>query len=296
MIPDRELEKRKEKLFSLLSPCVLCPRECGVDRRRESGYCGGRWQAVVASYSPHFGEERELVGKGGSGTIFFSGCNLKCEFCQNYDISILEYGKEVSREELGEIMLRLQKMGCHNINLVTPTHFVPQIVDALIYAWDRGLNIPIVYNSGGYEKVETLKLLEGIIDIYMPDIKYGTSLSGKAYSHVSDYWEVVKSAIKEMHRQVGDLVIEKGIARRGLLVRHLVMPNGVAHSEEVFRFLVEEISPHTYVNIMEQYRPLYRAHLYPEISRPVKWEEYLEAIRKARESGLYRGFPTRLIL
>ncbi|MCD6521823.1 radical SAM protein [Candidatus Calescamantes bacterium] len=291
-LSQEELLRRKESLYALLSPCRLCPRECGVDRKKEKGYCGGSWKVKIASFSPHFGEEKELVGRGGSGTIFFSGCNLKCVFCQNYDISILEEGEEIEPEKLAQIMLVLKKLGCHNINLVTPTHFVPQIVDALIIAWEKGLDLPIVYNCGGYEKVETLKLLEGIIDIYMPDIKYGSSLPGQAYSHVPDYWEIVKKAVKEMHRQVGDLVVEKGIAKKGLLVRHLVMPNKVAESERVFKFLAEEISPHTYVNIMDQYRPLYHAHLFPEIARPITSEEYLDAINKAKSYGLYRGFPT----
>ncbi len=293
LIEGGELERRKEKLYQLLSPCRLCPRECGVDRKKEKGFCGGGWKVKVASFGPHFGEERELVGRHGSGTIFFSGCNLKCVFCQNYDISVLEHGEEMEAEELAEAMLFLQRLGCHNINLVTPTHFVPQIIDALIIAVERGLRLPLVYNCGGYESVETLRLLEGIIDIYMPDIKYGDSSAGEKYSHVPDYFQVVKEAVKEMYRQVGDLVVKGGIAERGLLVRHLVLPHNQAFSREVFRFLAQEISPHTYVNIMDQYRPLFRAFQFPEISRFPTRQEYLEAVEMAWEEGLYRGFEAK---
>lgn len=290
LILSNEWKEREEKLYSLLSPCRLCPRECGVDRKEERGFCGGGWKVKVASFAPHFGEERELVGRGGSGTIFFSGCNLKCVFCQNYDISILEHGKEIEVEGLAEIMLTLQNLGCHNINLVTPTHFVPQIVEALGIALRNGLSIPIVYNCGGYESVETLKLLEGIIDIYMPDIKYGNSIIGKKYSNVPDYWEVVKEAVKEMHRQVGDLQVKGGIAVKGLLVRHLVMPNRISDSEKVFDFLAKEISCETYVNIMDQYRPVFKARNFPEISRPIRRSEYKYAVETALRKGLHRGF------
>lgn len=290
LLENGELEKRKDKLFQLLSPCKLCPRKCEVDRMKEKGFCGGVWNAKVASFCPHFGEEKELVGVYGSGTIFFSGCNLKCVFCQNYDISILENGEEIDARELAEIMLSLQRAKCHNINLVTPTHFIPQIVDALIIAAKNGLNLPLVYNCGGYESVETLKLLDGIIDIYMPDVKYGNSLAGKKYSNVLDYFEVVKKAIKEMHRQVGDLVVREGIAEKGLLVRHLVLPNNQASSKEVFRFISKEISPNTYVNIMNQYRSLFKARDFKEISREITWKEYVNAVKLAKENGLHRGF------
>jgi len=285
-----EWKEREEKLFSLLSPCRLCPRECRVERRKEKGFCGGGWKAKVASFAPHFGEEKELVGKGGSGTIFFSGCNLKCIFCQNYDISILAHGREVEEEELSEMMLTLQNFGCHNINLVTPTHFVPQIVKAIRIALSQGLSLPIVYNCGGYESLETLKLLEGIIDIYMPDIKYGDSAKGKKYSHVPDYWEVAKESVKEMHRQVGNLQVEGGIAVKGLIVRHLVMPNRASASEKIFDFLAREVSPETYVNIMDQYRPVFKAGDSPEISRPIKAGEYRRAGRAALRKGLHKGF------
>ena len=283
-------EKKRDELYGLLSPCRLCPKECKVNRKETVGYCGGGWVAKVASYGPHFGEEKELVGVYGSGTIFFSGCNLKCDYCQNYDISVLEYGGEVPSEKLADIMLFLQRMGCHNINFVTPTHFIPQIVDALAYATEKGLDLPVVYNCGGYEKVQTLKLLEGIIDIYMPDIKYGDSQKGSQYSHVNDYFEVVKKAVKEMHRQVGDLVVENGLAKKGLLIRHLVLPNNEASSKKVIDFIAEDLSKESYVNIMDQYRPSYKATNFPSINRSINWEEYTQLIQYANEKKLHRGF------
>jgi len=296
-----ELDKRIEYLNKILECCILCPRECKKNRLKgEKGYCGMGKEVVVSSIHPHFGEEPELVGDrfrgllgegGGSGTIFFAGCNLLCIYCQNWEISHLKYGSRMSPEELAQGMIALQRRGCHNINLVTPTHFVPQIVKALKIAINRGLHLPIVYNCGGYEKVETIKLLEGIIDIYMPDIKYSDPEVAKKYSDAPDYFERCKEAVKEMYRQVGDLKVgSNGIAYRGLLVRHLVLPNGLAGSRKVLEFIAQEISKDTYINIMNQYRPEYKASNYEELNRHPTFSEYNKVIRIAKELGLYRGF------
>ncbi|MCW7080641.1 MAG: radical SAM protein [Candidatus Methanospirare jalkutatii] len=286
-----EIETRIKELYAMLSDCELCPRRCGVNRLKgEVGFCRSSARVKVASAHPHFGEEDVLVGTHGSGTIFLSNCNLGCVFCQNYDISHLGVGYEVSEAELAEMMLELQRLGCHNINFVTPTHFTPQIVAAIKIAAERGLRVPIVYNCGGYESVQTLRLLEGIIDIYMPDIKYSKAESAEKYSKAGDYFEVCKSAVREMHRQVGDLVVdERGIALRGLLIRHLVMPNDVAGSEEILRF-VAELSKNIYINIMFQYRPMFKAHEYEEINRTVKISEYRKVVETAVKLGLWRGF------
>lgn len=283
-----DLALLSKKAVQLLEHCTICPRKCGVNRLKgELGYCQTGKEAIVSSYGPHFGEEPELVGTNGSGTIFFSFCNLNCIFCQNYDISQLGCGRNVTTNELAEIMLKLQKMGCHNINLVSPTHIVPQFLQALSIGRDKGLHLPIVYNSGGYDDVETLMLLEGVIDMYMPDAKYGSNEMGKKYSNVLSYWEINKLALKEMHRQVGDLIVEKNsIAQRGLLVRHLVLPNRIANSFEVLKFIAEEISINTYVNIMEQYRPCYKANQYPELARRINEKEYFEVVDYAKKLGL----------
>lgn len=287
-----ELKDRANSLYELFENCNLCPNKCGVDRRvNNNGICRSGYKPMISSYGPHFGEEPPLVGRFGSGTIFFTNCNLDCKFCQNYDISHLGIGREVTVEELADMMLYLQNRGCHNINFVTPTHFTPQIVDALIIAREKGLEIPLVYNCGGYESVSTLKLLDKIIDIYMPDIKYSNDKSALLYSGAPNYWEIVKSAIKEMYRQVGDLVISSfGIAKRGLLIRHLVLPNDVAGSKKVLEFIVKEISIDSYVNIMDQYRPTYLAHKFPKISRPITNDEYFFVVKYAQKLGLYRGF------
>jgi putative pyruvate formate lyase activating enzyme len=287
-----ELKERRDKLYELLESCKLCPNECGVDRRvSDNGNCRSGFLPIVSSYGPHFGEEPPLVGSFGSGTIFFTNCNLDCKFCQNYDISHYGIGQEVSINDLAEMMLYLQNRGCHNINFVTPTHFTPQIVDALIFARERGLEIPLVYNCGGYESVNTLKLLDKIIDIYMPDIKYSSNENALKYSGISNYWDIVQSAIKEMHRQVDDLKITtSGIAKRGLLIRHLVLPNDVAGSKKVLEFIAKEISINSYVNIMDQYRPVYLANQFPEINRHITSKEYFEVINYAKEIGLHRGF------
>jgi len=284
-----ELLRRAEAAERLLEACRVCPRECLALRLQgETGVCGVADNAMVASYGPHFGEEAPLVGVGGSGTIFLAHCNLCCVFCQNFEISQQGEGRIVSTRELAQMMLDLQRMGCHNINFVTPTHQVPQILRALPIAIEGGLQVPLVYNCGGYESLETLRLLDGVFDIYMPDFKYGDAEVAKRYSKVEKYPEMAKAAFREMHAQVGDLVVDRrGIARRGLLVRHLVLPNNLAGTAEVVRFLAE-LSKDTYVNIMTQYRPCYRAHEYPALAgRPAR-AEFDEAFRLARDAGLHR--------
>ena len=274
-----------------LTRCDLCPRECGVDRTAgEVGFCGAAMSPKVASYGPHYGEERPLVGQHGSGTIFLSGCNLGCCFCQNYEISHLGEGREVSVEDLSLMMLELERAGCHNINFVTPTHFVPQIMRAVMAAAKAGLSVPIVYNCGGYESVETLRLLENIVDIYMPDLKFLTAASSEKYCGAPDYPDVSKRAIKEMHRQVGDLIVKNGLAKRGLLVRHLVMPGQLDDSKLVFEFLATEISPETFVNVMDQYRPCFDAGRFPEIAVRLDGGQFRSALEAARESGLKRVY------
>lgn len=285
-----ELTQRVAAARELLNPCCVCPRNCNVDRLAEQrGFCRVGSRAIVSSYSPHFGEEDPLVGRHGSGTIFFSSCNLGCVFCQNFEISHLMEGREVEAAELAAMMLELQRMQCHNINFVTPSHVVPQILEALELAVSKGLTVPLVYNSGGYDSVETLQLLDGVFDIYMPDFKCVDVEVSKEYLTAEDYYEVAKAALVEMHRQVGDLVInEDGIAERGLLVRHLVMPDGLAGTEEAMRFLAEEISPDTYVNVMAQYRPAGNAHEHPRIDRPISDEEHRVAVEAAKRAGIHR--------
>jgi len=257
----------------------------------ETGFCKSGAEVIVSSFNPHFGEEPPISGYKGSGTIFFTNCNLRCLFCQNYPISHLGNGNQVSKNELSKMMLILQKKGCHNINFVTPTHFVPQILSALYLAIEENLYIPLVYNCGGYESVQTLRLLEGIIDIYMPDIKYGGKIEGEKYSSASDYFEIAKKAVKEMHRQVGNLKLNKeGIAQRGLLARHLVLPNKLAGTKNVFSFLAKEISPNTYVSIMSQYFPAYKAQEFEELNRRITPKEYKEALDTAKELDLQRGW------
>jgi putative pyruvate formate lyase activating enzyme len=244
---------------------------------------------VVSSYGPHFGEEAPLTGKHGSGTIFFTNCNLKCLFCQNYNISQLGDGCEVSKEELAKMMLALQTRGCHNINLVSPTHVVPQILEALKIAINLGLRLPLVYNSGGYDSVKTLEILDGIVDIYMPDMKYSDEKTAEELSGIKNYPRVNRAALREMHRQVGDLQTdENGIAIQGLLIRHLVLPHGLAGTKETMRFIAEEISQNSYVNVMAQYHPCYKAFQIPQLARPPLKQELLEAAELAREAGLNR--------
>ncbi|MBI4823315.1 MAG: radical SAM protein [Nitrospirae bacterium] len=289
LLAEKEFLKRLEALEEILKSCHLCPRNCKVDRTaKERGFCKTGDMPYVSSYGPHFGEERPLVGRFGSGTIFFGRCNLGCIFCQNWSISHLGEGSEISFERLSEIMLELKNMGCHNINLVTPTHQMPMILKAIMIAKGKGLNLPIVYNTGGYDSLETIKLLDGIIDIYMPDFKYWDPLMSEKYSKAKDYPETARTAIKEMHRQVGDLIIKDGIAQRGLLVRHLVLPQGIAGTKEVVTFIASEISKNTYINIMEQYHPCYKAFEEPPLDRTITKAEFEEAVRFALSAGLKR--------
>lgn len=285
-----ELWERVELANDMLKKCTLCQRNCTANRAAgEVGFCKVGDKPFVSSWGPHFGEERTLVGRFGSGTIFFSNCNLGCVFCQNWSISHIGEGREISFERLAGIMLELQESGCHNINLVTPTHQMPMILRAIAIAIEKGLNMPIAYNCGGYESLEALKILDGIVDIYMPDFKYSDNEMALNYSKVKNYPQAAKGAIKEMHRQVGDLVTDKeGIATKGLLVRHLVLPEGIAGTREIVRFIAEEVSNDTYMNIMDQYHPCFKALEYPALSRRTTEQEYSEAINMARDARLKR--------
>jgi len=283
-------DKKIRQAWDVLNSCTLCPRECGVDRLSgEKGVCQTGELAIVSSYNPHFGEERPLVGQHGSGTIFFAGCNLLCIFCQNFDISHEVEGVEWSPEVLAKAMLSLQEAGCCNINFVTPSHVVPQILAGLARAVEAGLRVPLVYNSSGYDKVETLALLEGVFDIYMPDFKFWDSKVAKELCDAPDYPEVARSALREMHRQVGDLILnDQGIAQRGVLIRHLVLPNGLAGTRGIMRFLQREVAPKSYVNIMAQYRPSGRASQVTSLCRRISDKEYEGAIEVAHEEGITR--------
>jgi len=286
-----QLEERVAEAREMLEECRLCGRQCGVNRLESTkgAVCRTGRKALVSSFNAHFGEEDPLVGDHGSGTIFFTNCNLKCQYCQNYDISQLGEGREVDAEELAAMMLHLQGRGCHNVNFVSPTHVIPQILKALLIAAQRGLRVPLVHNTGGYDSLEALRLLDGVVDIYMPDMKYADPEAGLKYSKVKKYPEVNQAAVREMHRQVGDLVLdENGVALRGLLVRHLVLPNGLAGTREIVKFLAEEISPETYINIMAQYRPMHKAGEYPEIDRRPSPDELQDALDLALEAGLTR--------
>jgi putative pyruvate formate lyase activating enzyme len=299
-LSEEQWDEKLQRCRGLTSPCILCGRRCGVMRLESSeitksgersamGVCKVQGKAVVASVCPHFGEEPPLVGKRGSGTIFFSGCNLKCIFCQNYDIAHFCHGQEVSDEELSQLMLKVQELGCHNVNLVSPTHVVPNILAAVRLAVKQGLNIPLVYNTGGYDSLETIELLDGVVDIYMPDMKYGEPGPAKEFSQAAGYPEVNFAAVKEMHRQVGDLVMGKDkVAVRGLLVRHLVLPGGMANTKKVMEFIAQSISRDTYVNIMAQYRPCYKAVDHPVLGRRIRDAEYREALQIAVKAGLTR--------
>jgi putative pyruvate formate lyase activating enzyme len=290
MLKDGSLPERVLLGREMLKDCCVCPRECHTNRLAgETGFCGTGAAMMVSSANPHFGEEGPLVGTGGSGTIFLTSCNLKCLFCQNYEISHLMEGQEMDTPTVGALMLGLQRLGCHNINFVTPSHMVPQILDAVYWAAQNGLRVPLVYNSGGYDSVETLRLLDGVVDIYMPDLKFMDSEISNEFMTAPDYPEVARRAILEMHRQVGDLLIdERGIATRGLLVRHLVMPDDMAGTREAMRFLAQEVSPNTYVNVMNQYRPCGKAYDYARLDRTVTREEYARAVQSAREEGIHR--------
>lgn len=284
------LAGRAREAREILRECSLCPRECSVDRTSgERGFCGVGDLPFVSSWGPHFGEESPLVGRRGSGTIFFAGCNLGCIFCQNWSISHGRQGEEMSLEALAEVMLGLQRLGCHNINFVTPTHQMPMVLGALAIAAGKGLRVPLVYNTGGYDSLHAVKLLDGVVDIYMPDFKYWEPRAAGELSGAEDYPEAARRAVREMHRQVGDLVVdERGIALRGLLLRHLVLPGGLAGTREVARFVAEEISVDTYINLMDQYHPCYKAFEHPPMDRRITPAEFEEAVGLAREAGLRR--------
>jgi len=289
LLESGELERRVRAAYRRLEACDICPRCCGVDRRSgELGTCHTGEEAVVSSAGPHLGEEAPLVGRRGSGTIFFTWCNLHCQYCQNDAISQGGEGYPVAPDALAGMMLSLQEQGCHNINFVTPSHVVPQILAATLLAAQSGLRVPLLYNTGGYDSLETLSLLDGVFDIYMPDMKYADAAVAERYSKVSDYPRVNQAAVREMHRQVGDMYLdERGIALRGLLVRHLVLPAGLAGSAEIVRFLAE-LSPDTYLNVMAQYRPCYRAYDLPPLDRRVTADEVEQVVQMALDAGLHR--------
>lgn len=306
----KELEYRIHVIYRILESCELCPRKCKVNRLiDEKGYCKSGKELVVSSYGPHFGEEESLVGEitrliplsdlnthysGGSGTIFLTNCNLLCRYCQNYNISHLGYGILTTEERVANYALELQQRGCHNVNFVTPTHYTPQIIKSISIAAKLGLKLPIVWNCSGYENVETIKLLNGIVDIYMPDIKYGDSEPAEKYSNASDYFERCKESLLEMYHQVGDLQLdERGIAYKGLLIRHLVLPNDLAGSKAILKFIAEELSLNSYVNIMSQYRPEGEANQYSELNRRPTRDEYFKVIQMANKYGLTRGLQEK---
>lgn len=288
-----ELDRRIEKVAVIYKECTLCPHNCKIDRSvYKTGKCCSGMLPVVSSANPHFGEEPPLVGYSGSGTIFFTNCNLHCIYCQNYDISQMQTGQEISHYDLSELMIALQKRGCHNINFVTPTHMIYPILQALKIAIERGLNIPLVYNSGGYDSVDTLRLLDGIIDIYMPDFKYFNDNTGEVLSGIKSYPETAQMAITEMHRQTGDLKLDENeIAYRGLLIRHLVLPSHISESKKILEFVLN-LSQNAYVNIMDQYRPEYRAAECSSITRRISTEEYLDVVEYAKKLGLTRAGNT----
>ncbi len=293
-----ELEARVDAAREMLSPCRVCPRVCGVDRLAgEVGYCRSGCLPVVSSHGPHFGEEPPMAGRFGSGTIFLTGCNMRCVFCQNYKISQEQYGREITCEELAGMMIDLQIQRCHNINFVTPTHFVPQILEAILLAAEKGLQIPLVYNTGTYDSVETLRLLEGIFDIYMPDAKYGSNDVAIALSDAPGYVSIMKEAIIEMQRQVGDLLVEDGIATRGLIIRHLVLPGNLADTKDVMEFIARDVSRDAFVNIMDQYHPCNRVREFRNLERyaslhsRITTREYTDAVNAARDAGLHGGIP-----
>ena len=291
LLESGHLHGRVTEAWRHLEDCDLCARYCHMNRREtvKGAICRTGERAIVHGHGPHHGEEDPLRGRNGSGTIFFSWCNLRCVYCQNWDISQKGLGYAVGPEELARIMLVLQSQGCHNINFVTPSHVVAQIIAAVAIAAERGLELPLVYNTGGYDSLEALRLLDGIIDIYMPDMKYADSAKAHRFSHVRNYVEVNRAAVREMHRQVGDLVLDgTGIAQRGLLVRHLVLPDNVSGSDEVLRFIAEDISPDTYVNVMDQYRPCYRADENSPLDRRTTRNEFEQAKAWAVDLGLHR--------
>jgi len=284
-----ELKRRGEKMWAIMERCRLCPRICNENRLKgNEGFCNASYKLEISSYHPHFGEERPLVGKSGSGTVFFTNCGLRCVFCINWQISIGGIGHIKSIDNLAEMMVRLQKTGCHNINVVTPTHYAPHILLALDKAAANGLRLPLVYNTCGWERLEILEYLDGVVDIYLPDFKYFDSeMSIKYSSEAEEYPEVTKAALIEMNRQVGVAKPEKnGIMYRGLMIRHLVMPNGVSGTRKVIGWIAENLPKDTYLNLMSQYRPMYKADQYHEISRRLTNKEYIEAVMWAKQAGL----------
>jgi putative pyruvate formate lyase activating enzyme len=284
-----ELKHRVQAVYERLHDCDFCGRECRVDRYEKLGTCRTGVRALVSSYGPHMGEEDPLRGFRGSGTIFFAWCNLNCQYCQNYDISQLGRGEEAEPEEIASMMLALQDRGCHNINVVSPTHVAAPILAALLIAAEAGLRLPLVWNTGGYDSLTMLALLDGVVDIYMPDMKYADEETARKYSKIRHYPAVNQAAVKEMYRQVGDLTLdENGVALRGLLVRHLVLPEGLAGTPEIARFLAEEVSRDTYINVMDQYRPCYKAAELGPLSRSLTRTEHEQAVQQAREAGLHR--------
>ncbi len=288
----KDIKERIEKAYALLENCVVCPRKCRVNRLRgEKGFCGVGKNPKVASYNLHYGEEPPISGTKGSGTIFFSGCNLRCIYCQNFPISQMRHGKEITAQELVDMMLYLQSQGAHNINLVTPTHFVPQILEALSFAWNEGLDLPLVYNTSGYEAEESLELMRGIIDVYLPDMRYSSNEIAKELSSAENYVQINRKAIKLMYQQVGNLVTnETGIARKGLIIRHLILPGGLAGSDQTFRFIKEEISDDVWVSLMGQYFPSFKANTHVSINRKISPDEYESAIESFFKWGLKRGW------
>ena len=284
------IKEKIDKAYKILSNCVLCPRKCKINRLTgQTGLCKTGRQARVVTYLPHFGEEAPLIGKKGSGTIFFSYCSLLCNFCQNYHVSHEGYGEDVSDTEIAEMMIFLQNRGCHNINFVTPSHVVPQILSAVAKAAEKGLSIPLVYDSSAYDCIETLRLLENIFDIYMPDFKFWDPKIAKLTCNAQDYPEKARKSVIEMHRQVGDLLIDKsGLAKRGLMIRHLVMPGGLAGTRQVMRFIAQKISPDTFINIMPQYRPCGKAIGIDKLFQHLSQKEYKTALAEARQEGLRR--------
>ncbi len=287
-----QIKKAKELFKNSLTNCCICPRRCGVDRAKgKTGYCRAPLEPVVYSCSPHHGEEPPLSGRRGSGTIFFTHCNMRCVYCQNYYFSQLDNGKTISVGKLAELMIGLQEVGCHNINLVSPTHFVPQILMALEIAVTKGLDIPIVYNTGGYDSLETIKILEGVIDIYMPDMRYSSNDMAKRYSDAPRYIEYNRMAVKEMHRQVGDLILDKdGIAKKGIITRLLALPEDISGILATLAFIRYNISQNTYLSIMSQYYPTFKAYDYRELSRGVTNDEYRKIVDEAKRMGLNNGW------
>jgi len=286
------LDKKIEEAYNLLKECQICPRKCRVNRlNNEKGFCRVGLEPVVCSYMPHHGEEPPISGTKGSGAIFFSYCNLKCVYCQNYQFSQEEEGQETSPEELSGFMLNLQKLGCHNINLVTPTHCMPQILKALKMAAEKGLNIPLVYNTSGYELPEVIKLLDGIVDIYLTDMRYADNKNSIKYSQASDYPSYNQKAVKEMYRQVGEAQFNSnGVMKKGLVIRHLVLPQDICGSDKIMRFISEEVSKRVFISLMSQYQPYYQAYKYKEISRRINENEYQRAIDCLNKYGLENGW------